>query len=119
MKMKTYTFIKKRGQWFLNLPLDLREFNETPYAHVENAGGALDEIAAGENRLSLKMDVKPLKSASVLELEGFSETKGMEGFYRLRTNEGRLLKNHLPLSDLSLLLYGELPDCIYLRRIPE
>ena len=103
----------------MNLPLDLQEFNETTYAHVENGGGALDEIAAGEDRLSLSMDVKPLKSASVLELESISETEGIEGFYQLRNKEGQLLKHHLPLSDLSLLLYGELPDCIYLRRIME
>ena len=103
----------------MNLPLDLQEFNETTYAHVENAGGALDEIAAGEDRLFLRMDVKPLKSASVLELESFSGTEGVEGFYQLRNKEGLLLKNHLPLSDLSLLLYGELPECIYLRRILE
>jgi hypothetical protein len=114
--MKTYTFIKKKGQWFLNLPLNLREFNETTYTHVENAGGALDEMASGENQLSLSMDVKPLKSALVLELEGFPTADGVEGFYQLRNNKGLLLKNHLPLSDLSLLLYGELPEHIYLRQ---
>lgn len=101
----------------MNLPLDLQEFNGTTYAHVEDAGGALDEIAKGENQLSLRVDVKPLKSASVLELESFSDNEDVEGFYQLRNKEGLLLKNHLPLSELSLLLYGELPDCIYLRRI--
>lgn len=113
--MKTYTFTKLDGAWFITLPAVLREYNKTDFTLVEREGGALDEIAGGISRVAVYLDRKPFEKALVLELETFVDAVEL-GYYRLYNGEGNLLKEHLPLSELSLLLYGELPERIYLQR---
>lgn len=114
--MKTYTFTKRKGRWYVELPLRLKEFNQTDFTQVEETGGALDEFAHGKSKIDISIDTRPLKKASVLELEPLTEHRDMGGYYRLRDRKGVLLKNHLGLSDLGLLLFGEFPERIYLRR---
>lgn len=113
--MKTYTFTKRKGSWFLELPPRLKEFNQTDFTQVESTGGALDEMAHGKSRINISIDTKPLNKASVLELETDAEPGG-SSCYRLLNTKGALVKDHLDLSDLDLLLFGEYPERIYLRR---
>lgn len=113
--MKTYTFTKRKGRWFLELPPRLKEFNHTDFTQVESTGGALDELAHGKCRINISIDTRPLKKAAVLELETDSGPEG-GGCYRLLDRKGVLVKDHLELSDLDLLLFGEYPQRIYLRR---
>lgn len=113
--MKTYTFTKRKGRWYLELPPRLREFNQTDFTQVETAGGALDELAHGKCRVNISIDTRPLKNAAVLELETTPEPDS-GGHYRLLDKKGALVKDHLDLSDLDLLLFGEFPERIYLRR---
>ena len=114
--MKTYTFTKRKGKWFLELPPRLKEFNQTDFTQVEQTGGALDEFAHGKSKVFISIDTKPLKKAAVLELEPDTETPELTGCYRLLDRKGALVKDHLDLSDLDLLLFGEFPERIYLRR---
>lgn len=114
--MKTFTFTKRNGHWYIRLPRDLKEFNRTDFAHVENAFGALDEVARGKSKVSLCMDTRPIRKASVLELELQPQSASIYAYYQMRNKKGILLRDHLPLSELSLLLFGELPERIYLRR---
>jgi hypothetical protein len=114
--VKTYTFRKRKGRWYLELPPRLKEFNQTDFTQVEESGGALDELAYGKSRVDISIDTRPLKSASVLELETTAAASGQGGCYRLLDRTGRLLKDHLNLTDLDLLLFGEYPERIYLRR---
>lgn len=114
--MKTFTFTKRHGHWYIRLPRSLEEFNQTDFARVENALGALDEVACGKRKVSLRVDTKPIKKAAVLELEMLPQTASLYAYYQMRNNKGVLLRDHLPLSELSLLLFGELAERIYLRR---
>lgn len=114
--MKTYTFTKRKGRWYLELPLRLKEFNQTDFTQVEEAGGALDELAHGKSKVDLSIDTKPLKKAAVLELETADGGGQQEGCYRPMDRKGTLLKDHLNLLDLDLMLFGEFPERIYLRR---
>lgn len=113
--MKTYTFTKRKGRWYLELPPRLKEFNQTDFTQVEETGGALDEFARGKSRVNISIDTKPLKKSSVLELVT-TEPQNGNGCYRLLDKKGVLVKDHLDLSDLELLLFGEYPERIYLRR---
>lgn len=113
-RMRTHTFIKTAGQWFINLPAALREYNQTDYTYVENSGGLLDEIAAGRTRIAVCWDTEPFRNALILELEP-SGGSHSEALYRLRKADGVLLRKHLPLLCLGLFLYGELPERIFLR----
>lgn len=115
--MKTYTFTKRKGRWYIELPLRLKEFNQTDFTQVEETGGALDEFARGKSKVDISIDTKPLKkAAAVLELETDTQPRDPVCYYRLRDKKGVLLKDHLNLSDLDLLLFGEYPERIYLRR---
>lgn len=114
--MKTYTFTKRKGRWYLELPLRLKEFNQTDFTLVEETGGALDEFAHGKSKVDISIDTRPLREASVLELETATAPGDPGGCYRLLDRKGTLLKDHLNLSDLDLLLFGEYPERIYLRR---
>lgn len=115
--MKTYTFTKRKGTWYVELPIRLKEFNQTDFTQVEGSGGALDEFARGKSKIDISIDTKPLKkAAAVLELETGTPLLDPGCFYRLRDKKGVLVKDHLDLSDLDLLLFGEYPERIYLRR---
>lgn len=100
----------------MELPLRLKEFNQTDFTQVEETGGALDEFAHGKSKVNISIDTRPLKKAAVLELEAPAESREVGGYYRLRDKKGILVKDHLGLSDLGLLLFGEFPERIYLRR---
>jgi hypothetical protein len=114
--VQTYTFRKRKGRWYLELPPRLKEFKQTDFTQVEESGGALDEFAHGKSQVDISIDTRPLKSSSVLELEAAPAATGEGGYYRLLDRTGRLLKDHLNLTDLDLLLIGEYPERIYLRR---
>lgn len=114
--MKTFSFTKKKGQWYVTLPLSLKEFNQSEFACVEEKGGALDSVAHGKSKLSLKIDTRPMKHAAVLELEDGVQNNHDGGLYCLRNTRGRLVKQHLGLENLSLMMFGELPERIYLRK---
>lgn len=114
--MKTFTFIKRNRAWYLRLPPGLREYNQSDFARVERGHGAFDELAGGKSRVAFSLDTQPLERASVLELETLPTGRRLGGFYRLRNAQGVLLRHHLGLLDLSLLLYGELAERIYLRK---
>ena len=113
--MKTYTFTKKKGHWYINLPVGLKEYNETEFTLVEKTGGALDAVACGECNIRLRIDTKPMKDAVVLELEdGVAFPQHQTSSYNLRNQKGKLVKQNQGLDHLSLFMFGELPERIYL-----
>ncbi|MFL5740114.1 MAG: DUF6717 family protein [Flavisolibacter sp.] len=111
----TYQFKKEENRWYVCLPEIFRKgftlFNELS----EGAQTMLNTIARGRNQLSLKMDTVPFDGADCLELlEHCTAPKG-GAYYLMHTSNGKRVNKKMWVCDLSLAVFGDLPDGIYFQ----
>lgn len=111
--MKTYIFTKENGNWFVNFSRGLKEFNRTEFALVDGAATLLDTLSNGHSSVPLKIDSRPFRKASVLELMEWGHDIADDGHYRMSDEKGNVLQPNVCLSELTLLVFGDIPDRFY------
>lgn len=115
--LKAHTFIKENGKWHIDfIELLQSGVNKVDHILAEGSDTVLDVIARGKKRLRVVMDTRPFEGASVLELTRLCEAPLGGGYYRLYSSSGRLIKQDLWLCDMCLLVFGDIPERIFVRR---
>ena len=114
--MNTHTFIKEQGDWYIDFPHYLQEFNGSFIAQIEGSDDLLELLSGGNETVTIAADTRPFEKAMELELVAHDDTAADTGCYRIRNQQGKLIPCELWLSDVPLFIFGELPERIYIRK---
>jgi hypothetical protein len=117
--MNTHTFIKEKKGWYLNLESDLEEFNHTDMALMEGSNYLLDLISNGQPKVTVSLDTEPFEKAVELKLIEICDTPSGGGYYEVRNDQGKLLRDKVWVCDVPLFVFGDIPDSIYIRKVPS
>ena len=115
-KKEVYFFKKIEKDWYL-LGCDyLTENKNKPKAEL--LGGAnkiLNILSNGEGEISLRISKDFFEGSSLLLLSQLCDAPEGGGLYHL--NAGTVHKNPVAINDLSLLLFGDIPERIFVQRL--
>ena len=117
--MNTYTFIKKDGNW--QLQLSSHTYKDGKNAYVDLTDGAntmLNFLSAGKNEVSVLLEKEPFDNADVLELQQRCEPFLQGGYYLLHEYNGEVIDQSMWLSDVPKVVFGSIPEKIYFRKSP-
>ena len=118
-KPETFTFLKEPTGWYIDLPEYLASGGrKSDLAMIAGADTMLDMMAAN-NRVLLKMGIKPFSGADLIEMIRYSDPDKGGGDYVLRTFEGREINHEMWLCEVTEFVFGYLPENIYVRRMEE
>ena len=115
---RVYTFLKENGRWFIDLPEYLQQGGSK--ADLEMVSGAdemLDAMARGRKKLTIELDREPFDGADLLELEELCEAPMGGGYYVMHTYTGRPLGKKMWLCDVTLFVFGDMPQRIYCKKL--
>jgi hypothetical protein len=115
--MNIYTFIRKDGNWQLQLSNHL--YKEETGSYVPMAEGAntmLNLVSGGKNEVSLSMEKEPFENADVLELQQSCEPFLSGGYYLLHEYNGQIIDQPIWLADVPKVVFGSLPEKIYFKK---
>jgi hypothetical protein len=112
----TYTFVKKENRWFLSLPYR-KEANRIMNELIEGTQSLLNTLARGADKLCLTMDTQPFEGAERLQLVELCDRGG--AYYYMDTCNGKRVNKKMWLCDLTLLLFGDMPEGVYFRKEAE
>jgi len=114
--MKTCTFVREYGGWYIDLPEYLQQGgSKGDLALVAGADTLLDLLAEGRDRVTIDMGTQPFAGADELLLLRPSPAGG--GDYLIGRFEGREIQQELWLCDVTLFVFGDLPERIYIRKV--
>jgi hypothetical protein len=66
--------------------------------------------------VTIEVDTQPFEKAVELELIAHGDENSGGGCYRMRNRLGKVIQQELWLCDVPLLLFGDIPERIYLKR---
>lgn len=115
----TYTFIKEENRWFIHLPDFVRKGYDRMNELVEGAQSMLNTIAQGMNSVTLILDTEPFEGAERMELLELCAAPRGGGYYLMNTCNGRRINKKMWLCDPMLVIFGDMPEGIYFRKIGE
>jgi hypothetical protein len=117
--MKTHTFYKEEhGGWYIDLPEFIEQGgSKGDLAMVAGADTMLDIIANGQKRVTITMDTKPFEGADALKLLRICDPSMGGGDYRMKSFEGRLVHHDLWLCGVTEFVFGQIPECIYVKKV--
>jgi hypothetical protein len=114
-----YTFIKEDNHWYITAPEHSSPEDRSAYSVLsDGVHRLLDFVARGRKKVTLTMDTEPFDGADLLELTALGSPTEGGGYYRLFSRMGKLIAQTLWLCDISLLVFGDIPERIYIRREP-
>ena len=114
-----YTFVKEENHWYISAPEDTHEHDRSAFSLLsDGVHRLLDFVARGRNKVTLTLDTEPFEGADLLELTELGTDEKGGGYYRLFSRMGKLIAQTLWLCDISLLVFGDIPERIYIRREP-
>lgn len=114
-----FTFVKEENHWYISVPEDTHEHDRSAFSLLsDGVHRLLDFVARGRNKVTLTLDTEPFEGADVLELTELGSPEKGGGYYRLFSRMGKLIAQTLWLCDISLLVFGDIPERIYIRREP-
>ena len=114
-----YHFYKKENQWFIDLPkYVLNGGEDADLEMVDGADELLNLMASGKRKVSIQMDVVYFDGADTLELEKICEAPKGGGYYRLLTFRSSPFNKKIWLCDVTLFVFGDLPEKIYIKPVP-
>lgn len=107
-----YLFVKQQGNWFVEIASYLtRRAGKAYYELITGGSDMLNLLSHGNERITLKMDTDPFECNYILQ-----QLPQKDGsYYMLKSISGRRLKMKLLLSDVILLLFGDLPKTVYIK----
>jgi hypothetical protein len=116
--IKTFTFKKEEGRWFIYLPEYLEHgWTKKDLEMVEGAHKLLNTIASGAPKVTLRLSTEPFDGADVLELMEHCPAPKGGAIYLLETCHGREISSFIWICDIALFVFGDLPEHIYVQRV--
>lgn len=113
----TYSFRKNNDQWFINYQAETNEqSSKTNTRRLKGANDLLSLMSWGRNLVNLTLGTQPFEDAVVLDLVQLCDEKKGGGYYFIRNYRGIEVNKLLWIEDLSLLLFGDIPERIYIRK---
>lgn len=113
-----YTFRKEDDHWYIDLPEYLEQgYSKTDLALVEGTHKLLNTIAQGGNEITLQLSTDRFEGSDVLELQEHCEAPRGGAIYLMEGCQGRQMDMLLWICDIALLVFGDMPQQIYFKRI--
>lgn len=111
---QAFCFVKLEGCWRLVLP-SANGGKTTEVVLTSGIDELLHLLARRSNELWLQLERTAFAGASVLVLDEFCPAPRGGAYYRIYPREGKPLKQRLWVCEVSLLIFGDLPERIYFR----
>lgn len=116
----THTFIKEDNRWYIDLPEYIQKGGSKDHLEmVEGAGVMLNILAQGRKTVTITMDTQPFEQADVLDLVELCDAPLGGGYYMMRTFNGKKINKKMWLHDVTLFIFGDMPQHIYVHKEPE
>jgi hypothetical protein len=115
---RVYTFLKENGRWYIDLPEYLQQGGHK--ADLEMVAGAdemLTVMARGKKKVTIEMDREPFEGADLLELAELCDAPMGGGYYIMHTYKGRPLNKRMWLCDVTLFVFGDMPQKIFCKKL--
>ena len=117
-QVKTFTFKKEDGSWYIYLPEYLEQgWSKNDLVMEEGAHKLLNTIAGGRSKVTLRLSTEPFEGADLLELMEHCEAPKGGAVYLLETCHGREISSFIWICDIALFVFGDLPEHIYVQRV--
>ena len=114
-----YSFVKEDRQWYIDLPGYLAHGgNKADLQMVEGADVLLNFMAHGKKIVTLQLDRAPFEGADVLKLVELCDAPKGGGYYIMHTFRKQAIEKRIWLCDVTLFVFGDMPECIYIRKLP-
>jgi hypothetical protein len=107
--MITHTFVRNETGWVIQgkSKLDL----------IATGDAMMEVMANGTRKMTLCLSTRPFGKADMLVLKELCIAPKGGGYYIMQTYKGRKFEKQLWLCDLPLLVFGDLPEKLYVQRI--
>jgi len=116
--VKTYTFIKEEGRWYIHLPKYLEQgWSKQDLEMAEGDHKLLNIISGGRKKLFLRLSKEPFEGADELELMEHCPAPRGGGVYLMESCRGKEISSFIWICDIALLVFGEMPEHIYVERV--
>lgn len=116
---RTFTFYKEDKAWFIDLPEYLEQGgHKKDLQMVAGASEFLTWLARRKKKIIISIDTEPFEGAEQLELIELCSHPTGGGYYMLRSCRGKAINKRMWLCDVTLFIFGDMPERIYVRRGP-
>ena len=113
-----YRFVKEGGLWYIDLPEYLAQGGrKADLLMVEGADDLLDFMADERKSISMELDTVPFDGADVMDLLELCQAPKGGGYYILHTYQQQVLQKKLWLCDVTLFVFGDMPERIYVKKV--
>lgn len=114
---RTYSFMKEENKWYIDLPGYLEQGGSKEDLQMEaGVDNLLTLMAWGKKRVTITLDTEPFEGAVVMELVELCDAPKGGGYYFMRTYKGIEINKLIWLCDVTLFIFGDVPERIYLRK---
>jgi len=114
---QSFTFIRKGGDWFIDLPdYLLAGGSEDDLQMVAGADEVLDLLAEQHDSVKLLISETPFTDSDHLRLLEIGDLEEGGAFYQLGRLEGKRLDKMVWLCNVLLFVFGGIPQDIYIKR---
>jgi hypothetical protein len=115
---RTYTFLKEEDKWYIDLPDYLEQGGrKEDLKMVAGTDDLLTLIARGKKQVTVTMDTQPFEGADVLGLIELCDQPMGGGYYIMYKCRGREINKRMWLCDVTLFVFGDIPERIYIRKV--
>ena len=116
--IRTYEFVRNTQDWYAVVPnYRTQGLKKENLLLVDGTRKLLNLFACGRPSLRLRLSDVPFDGADCLQLAERCEDKQGGAYYLLRTCHGQPVESLMWVCDISLLVFGDFPEAIYLRTL--
>jgi hypothetical protein len=117
MELKTYTFIKTDGEWFIDLPEYIEQGGSAGDLQMVDGADTMLEVMAGTNEsVTLTIATGPFENADELVLTEKCDPIIGGGYYLMKTYRGQEINRSMWLCQVTEFVFGDLPERIFVRQ---
>ncbi len=115
--MKTYKFIKRGNDWYIDLPEYLEQGGSIgDLQMIDGADKMLDMMAANESSIVLSISKEPFDKADKLVLTEKCDPFIGGGNYLMKVYQGQEINRTMWLCQVTEFVFGEIPEQIFVRQ---
>ena len=82
---------------------------------LEDADHLFELMAQGKGEVMVQVEKEPFHKSAVLKLTSLCTTSPGGGYYQLFNHRGKLILSRLWLCDMPLVLFGDIPEKIFVK----
>jgi hypothetical protein len=115
--LKTYTFIKRDGDWFIDLPEYLEKGGSAgDLQMVDGADTMLDVMADKKASVTMTISTEPFNGADELVLTEKCDPFIGGGYYLMKKYKGQEINHNMWLCQVTEFVFGGIPERIFVRK---